>query len=113
MPGLPGVTAFAHIHVRDRHLSPCNDATRVFCLCWHHHHGCYDQGYISTVELLRAEWTWIENNRRPKPHSRDIALMKGVKAGERLRHCVWTEERAVRNPEFDPHSGGPIQWLLG
>jgi hypothetical protein len=38
MPGLPGVTAFAHIHIRDQHLSPCNDATRVFCLCWHCRH---------------------------------------------------------------------------
>jgi len=114
MPRLPGVTAFAHIHMRDLHLSPCNDATRVFCLCWQHHHGCYDQGYISTVELLRAEAIWIENKRRPKPHSRDIALMKGVKAGERLRHCVWTEERAVRTPEFDPDYGVSLyNWLRG
>jgi hypothetical protein len=93
MPPLPGVTAFAHIHMRDQHLSPCNDATRVFCLCWHHHHGCYDQGYISTVELLRAEQTWIENQRRPKPHPRDVALMKRVKAGVVDRRCVWTERR--------------------
>jgi hypothetical protein len=114
MPALPGVTAFAHIHMRDLHLSPCNDATRVFCLCWHHHHGCYDQGYISTVELLRAEEIWIENRRRPKPHSRDIAMMKGVKAGEQLRHCVWTKRRAVRSATFDPDSGGPFhKWLLG
>ena len=52
MPALPGVTAFAHIDMRDLHLSPCNDPTRVFRLCWHHHHGCYDQGYIATIELL-------------------------------------------------------------
>jgi hypothetical protein len=113
MPALPGVTAFAHIHMRDRHLSPCNDATRVFCLCWHHHHGCYDQGYISTVELLRAEAIWIENKGRPKPHSRDSAMMKGVKGGEQLRNCVWTKRRAVRSATFDPYSGGPIRWLLG
>ena len=51
MPALPGVAAFAHIHMRDLILSPACDRTRVFCLCWHHHHGCYDQGYISTIEL--------------------------------------------------------------
>jgi hypothetical protein len=42
---------------RDLHLSPRNDPTRVFCLCWHHHHGCFDQGYITTVGLLKAEET--------------------------------------------------------
>jgi hypothetical protein len=71
MPTLPGTTAFAHIHGRDLHLAPCNDSTRVFCLCWHHHHGCYDQSYISTVALLQAEEIWIQNKRRPKPHQRD------------------------------------------
>jgi hypothetical protein len=40
---------------RDLHLSPRRDATRVFRLCWQQHHGCYDQDYISTLELLRAE----------------------------------------------------------
>jgi len=54
MPDLPAVLAFAHIHFDDLHLSPRNDPTRVFRLCWHHHHGCYDQGYISTVELLET-----------------------------------------------------------
>jgi hypothetical protein len=96
MPALPGVTAFARIHMRDLHLSPRQDATRVFHLCWHHHHGCYDQGYISTLELLRAEEIWIENQRRPKPHPRDVALMKLVKAGVVDRHCVWTERRVAR-----------------
>jgi hypothetical protein len=65
MPALPGVTPFAHIHMRDLHLSPHQHATRVFCLCWHHHHGCYDQGYISTLDLLRAEEVWIENRGGP------------------------------------------------
>jgi hypothetical protein len=60
MPALPGTTAFAHIHWRDLHLSPYQDPTRVFCLCWHHHHGW---GYIATIELLRAEEFWIENKR--------------------------------------------------
>jgi hypothetical protein len=58
MPALPTVTAFSHIHMRDLHLSPSQDATRVFRLSWHHHDGCYDQGYISTIELLRAEEIW-------------------------------------------------------
>jgi hypothetical protein len=31
MPALPGVLTFAHIHLRDLHLSPHNDPTRVFC----------------------------------------------------------------------------------
>jgi hypothetical protein len=62
MPALPGVTAFTHIHMRDLHLSPRRDARRVFCLCWHHHHGCYDQGYISTLELMRAEEMWMRTS---------------------------------------------------
>src|SRR5258708_23153088 len=44
IPALVGVTAFAHIHMRDLHLSPHRDATRVFHLCLQPHHGCYDQG---------------------------------------------------------------------
>jgi len=100
IPALPGVTAFAQIHRRDLRLSPRWDATRVFCLCWHHHHGCYDQGYISTLGLLRAEEIWIENQRRPKPHIRDIALMKRVKSGAIDRRCAWTERRVARQAIF-------------
>lgn len=36
-------------------------------------------GYIVTIELLRAEEIWIENKRQPKPHPRDIALMKRMR----------------------------------
>jgi hypothetical protein len=79
IPDLPGVLTFAHIHIQDLALLPVSDASRVFCLCWHHHHGCYDQGYISTLELLQAEEIWIQNRRRPKPHPRDIAMMRRVK----------------------------------
>jgi hypothetical protein len=61
LPASPGLLTFAHINMRDLHLSPRRDPTRVFCLCWNHHHGCYDQGYISTMELLEAELVWIEN----------------------------------------------------
>jgi hypothetical protein len=104
LPALPGVTAIGHIHIRDLHLSPHQDATRVFCLCWHHHHGCYDQGYISILELLRAEEIWIENKRRPKPHPRDVALMERVKAGVVDRHCVWTERRVARYAVVNPDS---------
>jgi hypothetical protein len=108
MPELPGVLTFAHIHQRDLHLSPRNDPTRVFCLCWHHHHGGYDQGYISTIELLRAEEIWLQNKRRPQPHPRDVALMKRVKNGEVARQCVWTERRDARpggaNPDFSPQT---------
>jgi hypothetical protein len=112
MPALPGVTAFAHIHMRDLHLSPCRDPTRVFCLCWHHHHGCYDQGYISTLELLRAEETWIENRRRPKPHQRDIAMMKRINDGDIVRRCAWTEKRLDRRATFHPGSWlqSPLFW---
>jgi hypothetical protein len=100
MPALPGVTAFAHIHMRDLHLSPQQDPTRVFRLCWHHHHGCYDQGYISTLELLRAEEIWIETQRRPRPHPRDVAMMKRIMDGEVVRRCVWTERRVARREVF-------------
>jgi hypothetical protein len=100
MPTLPGVLAFGHIRIRDLHLSVPRDATRVFCLCWHRHHGCYDQSYISTAEPLKAEEIWIENQRRPKPHSRDVALMKRVKAGGVDRHRVWTEGCAASGRQF-------------
>jgi hypothetical protein len=100
MPDLPGVLSFAHIHMRCLDLSPCRDPTRVFCLCWHHHHGCYDQGYISTRELLEAELVWIENKKRPEPHLRDIALMQRVFSGEVRRVCVWTERKVGRHPTF-------------
>jgi hypothetical protein len=110
MPALPGVLALGHIHIRDLHLSVPRDATRVFCLCWHHHHGCYDQGYISTAELLKAEEIWIENKRRPKPHPRDLALMKRVSDGKVFRRCVWTEKRAERLATFHPgRSTGSVQ----
>ena len=102
MPALPGVTAFAHIHMRDLVLSPLGDPTRVFCLCWHHHHGCYDQGHISIFELLQAENAWIENRQRPKPHPRDIAFMMRVMTGEVARRCIWTEKRAKRRAIFYP-----------
>jgi hypothetical protein len=108
MPALPGVATFAHIHARDLHLSPRNDPSRVFCLCWHHHHGCYDQGYISTMELLQAEEIWIQNKRRPQPHPRDVALMKRVEDGEVVRQCAWTERRdsrrRVANLDFSPQA---------
>jgi hypothetical protein len=104
MPGLPGVLTFAHIHARDLHLSPRNDPSRVFCLCWHHHHGCYDQGYLSTIELLRGEEIRIANKRPAEPHPRDVALMKRVENGELVRQCAWTERRdgrrAVANSDF-------------
>jgi hypothetical protein len=100
LPPLPGVLTFAHIHMRDLHLSPGNDPTRVFSLCWHHHHGCYDQGYISTFELLEAEEVWLENRRRPKPHRREIELMRRVTAGEVDRNCVWAQRRSDRAPTF-------------
>jgi hypothetical protein len=95
------VLAFGHIHMRDLHLSPDGDEQRVFRLCWHHHHGCYDQGYISTAELLRAESVWSENKHRPEPHPRDVMWMKRAIAGEVVRHCVWREQRAVRRATFD------------
>jgi hypothetical protein len=96
--------AFAHIHRRDLHLSLRNDPTRVFCLCGHHHHGGYDQGYISTIELLRAEEIWISNKSRPKPHPRDVALMKRVENSEVVRQCAWTEWRDTRRPVANPES---------
>ena len=89
---------FAHIHQCDSPSSPRNDPTRVSCLCWHHHHGYYDQGYISTMELRQAEEIWIQNKRRPKPHPRDVALMKRVAKGEVVRQFAWTERRNAWSP---------------
>lgn len=103
--GLPdhgGVLAFAHIHSKDLHFSPRNDPTRVFRLCWHHHHGCYDQNYISTLELLEAEAVWIANKDRPTPHPRDIELMRRVAEGEVVRDCYWNEPRRTRRSVFSP-----------
>jgi hypothetical protein len=111
MPAWPGVLSFAHIHMRDLDLSPRKDPTRVFCLCWHHHHGCYDQGYISTSELLEAEMVWIENGQRPEPHPRDVALMQRVAAGEVPHICIWNEERVERHPTFEP--GYPSDLSIG
>jgi hypothetical protein len=108
MPAFPGVVAFAHIHMRDLDWSPLKDPTRVFCLCWHHHHGCYDQGYISTKELLEAEMVWIENKRRPEPHPRDAELIWRVQSGKVTRICVWTNKREERLPTFEPNRPGPL-----
>jgi hypothetical protein len=83
--------------------SPLKDPTRVFCLCWHHHHGCYDQGYISTRQILEAEMVWIENKQRPKPHPRDIELMQRVRRGQIPRVCVWTNDKGERLPTFEPN----------
>jgi hypothetical protein len=44
IPDLTGVLTFAHIHIQDLTLSPDGNPSRVFRLCWHQHHGCYDQG---------------------------------------------------------------------
>ena len=108
MPALPGVATSAHIHARDLHLSPRNDPSGVFCLVWHHHHGGYDQGYISTMELLQAEEIWTQNKRRPQPHPHDVALMKRAENGEVVRQCAWTERRdprrAVANSDSSPQA---------
>jgi hypothetical protein len=40
------------------------------------------------MQLLQAEEIWIQNKRRPKPHPRDVALMKQVKNGEVVRQCA-------------------------
>jgi hypothetical protein len=53
-------------------LSPRHDPTRGFRLCWHHHHGCYDQGYISTMNLLKVEDIWIEKVVEPDQSSRSF-----------------------------------------
>jgi hypothetical protein len=62
----------------------------------------YDQGYIATLDLLRAEEIWIENRRRPKPHARDVALMKRVVGGAVVPHSVWTERRVARRAVVGP-----------
>jgi hypothetical protein len=108
MPALPGVATFAHIHARGLHLSPRNDTSRVFCLCWHHHQGCCDRGYISTMELLQVEEIWIQNKRRSQPHPRDVALMKRAENGEVVRQCAgmerWDARRPVANLNFSPQT---------
>ena len=90
MPNLPGTLTWAHIHERDLALAPGSDRRRVFRLCWQHHHGGYDQGYLTTPELLGAEEAWIADPaNRPRPHPRDIALMRRVAAGEVEQNSQW------------------------
>jgi len=48
------------------------------------------------MELLQAEAIWIENKWRPKPHPRDIVLMRAIKDGEVVRRCVWIETQLKR-----------------
>jgi len=80
---------FAHIHEEDLHSSPNRDWRRVFCLCGHHHNGCYAQYTLSTEELLEAERFWIEQpSRRPKPDERDSELMRRESLG-----CEWSGKR--------------------
>ncbi len=111
MPDMKGVLTFAHIHICDLDLSPDADETRVFRLCWHHHHGCYDQGYISTLVLLEAEAVWIENKNRPKPHPRDVKIMRRVEAKEIEQKSVWGIKKADRRATFSPKSH--LGWLFG
>ena len=108
MPNIPGVLSFAHIHRRDTHLSLYGDERRVFRLCWGHHHGGYDQNWISTEELLEAEAVWFADTPKPKPHRRDIAFMQRAAAGGRKHICAWKERREVRIARFDSFSGTEI-----
>jgi hypothetical protein len=89
MPDVGGTLTWAHIHPKDRALASEGDLARVFRLCWQHHHGAYDQGYISTAELIAAEDRWIAGS-RPQPHPRDIELMRRVAGGSIQRDCRWT-----------------------
>lgn len=102
IPALPSLVTFAHIHGRDLDLSPSRDPTRVFCLCWQHHHGCYDQGYISTEELLQAEEAQVAKKRRPKPHTGDLAFIQRINDGAVTRHSVWNEKRIEPRPVYLP-----------
>ncbi len=86
---------WAHVHVEDQALVE-NSPDRVFRLCWTHHHGFYDQGYISTVELLDAEDVWITNKERPMPHPRDQDITNKVLSGDLKRRNRWTENRGKR-----------------
>ena len=71
-------------------LAPEGDRRRVFRLCWQHHHGGYDQGYLTTSDLLEAEKLWItEPENRLQPHPRDIALMRRVATGEIKPKSQW------------------------
>jgi hypothetical protein len=74
----------------------------VFCLCWQHHHGLYDQGYVSTDLLLQAEQVWLENKGRPKPHARDTDFIQRINDGAVIRHSVWTDKRIERRPIYHP-----------
>jgi len=103
MPDLPGFLTHAHIHPRPRdlRLSPDGSKKRAFRLCWFHHHGWYDQDYISTKELIEKEDAWIAG-RRPKPHLRDRALAQDVKAGRLKRDCRWTWRRDLKTGNMAP-----------
>jgi hypothetical protein len=107
LPDIPGSLTFAHIHSHDAQLSPRKDPTRVFCLCWTHHHGFYDQGYISTLKLLELERIWIEEpRRRPKPHPRDVEVAQKVTARKLRRNCIWNQKKPERSATFNPNARG-------
>ena len=77
-------------------------------MCWGHHHGGYDQNWISTEELLEAEAVGFADTPKPKPHRRDIAFMQRAAAGGRKHICAWKERREVRIARFDPYNGTEI-----
>jgi hypothetical protein len=103
MPDLPGFLTWARVHERPRdlRLSPDRSDKRAFRLCWSHHHGCYDQNYITTKQLIEAEDAWIAG-RRPKPHLRDRALVKNIKAGRLTHDCRWTWRRDLKTGKMAP-----------
>jgi hypothetical protein len=65
-------------------------------------HFLRDAGVAGRDSVRAAEEIWIENQRRPKPHPRDVDLMKRVKAGVVDRRCVWTERRVARRAVVSP-----------
>ena len=81
---IPGTLTAAHIHPEDVALT-IYGLDRVFCLCWTHHYGFYDQGYITTSDLLCAEDVWISETNRPVPHARDLMVTKKLQSGQLVR----------------------------
>ena len=81
---IPGTLTAAHIHPEDVTLTTYG-LERVFCLCWIHHYGFYDQGYITTADLLCAEDVWILGTNRPVPLAHDLMVAEKLQSKQLVR----------------------------
>ena len=70
----------AHSYTRSRHVAGGGSHPRLLTVLASPSWG-YDQDYFFTMELLQAEFIWIEKKKRPKPHRSDIDPTRRVSQG--------------------------------